>query len=146
MKVILLKDVKNQGKKDDIIEVSDGFGRNYLIKNKLAVLVTKRSKEVLDKSILKREEEESVLVENLNKIKSFLAGKEIVFKVKTGKDDKVFGVISSKQISDELKKMGYNIDKKCIKIDGSISSLGSHKVLIVLHKKVMFDVMVVLRK
>ena len=146
MKVILLKDVKKQGKKDDIIDVSDGYARNYLIKNNLAVPVTKRSKEVLDIAIEKRELEEEALVKSLNEIKSKLENKEISFLVKTGKEDKVFGVISSKQISEELKKMGYDIDKKCIKIDGSISSLGTHEVLVSLHKKVSFKIKVILRK
>ena len=146
MKVILLKDVKKQGKKDDIIDVSDGYARNYLIKNNLAVPVTKRSKEVLDIAIEKRELEEEALVKSLNEIKNKLENKEISFVVKTGKEDKVFGVVSSKQISEELKKMGYDIDKKCIKIDGSISSLGTHEVLITLHKKVSFKIKVILRK
>lgn len=146
MKVILLKDVKKQGKKDDIIEVSDGYARNYLIKNNLAVEVTKRSKEVLDRSIEKRQIEEENLINNLNEIKKKLENKEISFKVKTGKEDKVFGVISSKQISDELKKMGFDIDKKMIKIDNSLSTLGTHEVLIVLHKKVSFKIKVILRK
>ena len=146
MKVILLKDVKKQGKKDDIIDVSDGYARNYLIKNNLAVPVTKRSKEVLDISIEKRNLEEEALVKSLNEIKNKLENKEISFVVKTGKEDKVFGVISSKQISEELKKMGYDIDKKCIKIDNSISSLGTHEVVISLHKKVCFKIKVILRK
>ncbi len=146
MKVILLKDVKKQGKKDDIIDVSDGYARNYLIKNNLAVPVTKRSKEVLDIAIEKKELEEEALINSLNEIKNKLENKEISFVVKTGKEDKVFGVISSKQISEELKKMGYDIDKKCIKIDGSISSLGTHEVLVCLHKKVSFKIKVILRK
>ncbi len=146
MKVILLKDVKKQGKKDDIIDVSDGYARNYLIKNNLAVPVTKRSKEVLDIAIEKKELEEEALVKSLNEIKNKLENKEISFVVKTGKEDKVFGVISSKQISEELKKMGFDIDKKCIKIDGSISSLGTHEVLVSLHKKVSFKIKVILRK
>ncbi len=146
MKVILLKDVKKQGKKDQIIEVSDGYAKNYLIKNNLAVPVTKRSKEVLDFAIEKRELEEEKLVNSLNEIKKKLENKEMVFKVKTGKDDKVFGVVSTKQISDEFKKWGYDIDKKMIKTDEALASLGTYEVQVVLHKKVSFKIKVVLRK
>ncbi len=146
MKVILLKDVKGKGKKDDIIDVSDGYGNNYLIKNKLGILYTKGSKKVLDNELKIREDKENELVSELSKIKDALENKEIVFKVKTGASDKVFGNISKSQIVDEIKKMGFNIDKKCIKTDGNIDTLGVHKVLISLHKKVEFFINVVLNK
>lgn len=146
MKVILLCDVKNQGKKDDIIDVSNGYGQNYLIKNKLAVLYTDESKKVLDKEIKSREDKENKLIEDLNVIKNKLNNKKIEFKVKTGKEDKVFGTISSKQICEELNKLGYKIDKKCIILDNPIDSLGNHVVKIKLHKKVIFDINVQLNK
>jgi len=146
MKVILLEDVKGKGKKDDIIEVSDGYGNNYLIKNKLGVLYTKGSKSVLDKELNIRQEQEDALVRDLNEIKKKLEDKDIRFKVKTGEQDRVFGNISTKQISDELKRKGFNIDKKCIKTSNNIDTLGVHKVLIELHKKVSFFINVVLDK
>jgi len=146
MKVILLKDVKKQGKKDDIIEVSDGYANNYLIKNGLAVPTTKRSMEVLDKSLLDRHLEEETKVSELTNIMNDLKKKKIEFVVKTGKEDKVFGVISTKQISDELKKMGYSIDKKCIKLDHTLDTLGVHEVTIELHKRVVFPFKIVLKK
>lgn len=146
MKVILLKDVKGQGKKDQIINVSDGYANNYLIKNGLAVAETKRSKEVLDNQIAKRQHEEDMLVAEYNEIAKKLVDKDISFKVKTGAQDRVFGTISTKQISDELKKMGYTIDKKCIKPTSNIDCLGSHKVTIELHKRVKFNINVVLKK
>lgn len=146
MKVILLKDVKGQGKKDAILDVSDGYANNFLIKNKLAVRYTDGSKKVLDEQIKVREDNENKLVEELTAIKNKLNGKKISFKVKTGNDDRVFGTISSKQISDELGKLGYQIDKKKIFIDGAISSLGSHEVVIKLHKKVEFKIIVHLEK
>lgn len=146
MKVILLQDVKSQGKKDDIIDVSAGYANNYLIKNNLAVLYTPGSKKVLDKQIKVREDEESALVASLNEIKSKLENKMIEFKVKTGKEDRVFGTISSKQISDKLLEMGYKIDKKCIILDHTIDSLGVHEVKIKLHKKVEFIINVNLIK
>ena len=146
MKVILLKDVKGKGKKDDVIEVSDGYGNNFLIKNKLGVLYTKGSKNVLDKELNLREEQEALLVQELNRVKEKLENKDVIFKVSTGKNDKVFGNISTKQICEELKKKGFNIDKKCVKTNGNIDSLGVHKVLIELHKKFKFFINIVLNK
>ena len=146
MKIILLEDVKGKGKKDDIINVSDGYGKNYLLKNKLGVLYTEDSKKVLDKEIKNRQDKEDALVNDLTKIKEKLENKNIKFKVKVGKEDRVFGNISTKQISEEIKKLGFNIDKKCIKPDSNIDSLGTHKVLIELHKRVKFYINVVLDK
>lgn len=146
MKVILLKDVKGKGKKDSILDVSDGYANNFLIKNGLAVLYTKKSKEILDKEINFREKEEQKLVDEYNQIKNKLNDKIIEFKVKTGKDDKVFGTVSSKQISDKLKEMGYKIDKKNIKVTDAISSLGITNVDVELHKKVKFNIKINLLK
>lgn len=146
MKVILLQDVKKQGKKDDIINVSDGYAHNFLFKNNLAVPYTETSKNVLDKQIQKRNDDEDKLVASLNEIRNKLENKELKFKVKTGKQDQVFGTISTKQISDELKKQGFDIDKKKIKTITNIDTLGVHNVEIELHKKVKFEIKVVLTK
>ncbi len=146
MKVILLKDVKGQGKKDQIINVSDGYANNFLIKNNLAVAETKRSKEVLDIQLAKRQAEEDKRVSEYQEIADKLNNKTINFQVKTGAQDKVFGNISTKQISEQLKKLGYTIDKKCIHPLYAIDSLGTHKVEIELHKKVKFNINVTLKK
>ena len=146
MKVILLKDVKSQGRKDDIINVSDGYANNYLIKNNLAVAYTETSKKILDKQIQIINDEEAKIVANLTEIKNKLNDKIIEFKVKTGKDDRVFGTVSSKQISDKINELGYDIDKKCILIDTPLSSLGTYKVKIKLHKKVEFNINIKLIK
>lgn len=146
MKVILLKDVKSQGRKDDIINVSDGYANNYLIKNKLAVAYTDTSKKILDKQIQIRNDEEAKIVANLTEIKNKLNDKIIEFKVKTGKDDRVFGTVSSKQISDKINELGYDIDKKCILIDTPLSSLRTYKVKIKLHKIVEFNINIKLIK
>ena len=91
MKVIFIKDLKKQGKKDEIKEVSDGYATNFLIKNGYAVKYTKTSNERLYDDIKERELKEAKDIEEANKIKDKLAKENIVFNVKVGKDGKVFG-------------------------------------------------------
>jgi len=146
MKIILLEDVRKVGKKDDILNVSDGYATNYLIKNKLAVPYTKKSKEILDLAIEEKEKAEEAKINEYLKIKEKLENKTFDFKVKTGAQDKVFGKVSSKQIADKLKEAGFNIDKKCLKIDYDIDSLGLSEVSVVLHKKVEFKIKINLRR
>ena len=143
MKVIFLKDVKNQAKKDEIKEVKDGYA-SYLIKEGLAVLYTKGSEKVLNQEIKDRQDREDEIVKECNKVKSKLENKNIKFKVKTGNNGKVFGSISTKQISEELSKLGYDIDKKKIVINEDINTLGTHIVTINLHKKVSFKINIIL--
>lgn len=139
MKVILLKDVKKQGKKDDILEVSDGYANNYLIKNKLAVPYSKKSKEVLDTELETRRMDEEKNIASCEKLKEQILKKELIFKLKSGNSGKTFGTISVKQINEELKKLGFSIDKKCIHLNEPIDTLGTHLVEIELHKKVKFN-------
>jgi len=146
MKVVFIKDVKGQGKKDDIKEVKDGYARNYLIKNKLAVPYTSISKGRLlnEQEVRKEKEKEEVI--KANKIKEKLEKMTLKFKVKTGEKDKVFGSISAKQIKEELDKKGIEVDKKKIVIDNPISVLGYHFVKIELHKDVIAELKIELIK
>ena len=91
----------------------------------------------LEKEIDVRNKNEEALISECEKIKEQLEKQKIVFKVKTGKEGKMFGSISTKQIADELNKKGFNIDKKKIKSDITIDSLGVHNVEVELHKKVI---------
>ena len=146
MKVIFLKDVKGQGKKDEIKEVKDGYAKNFLIKNKYAVAYTETSNKRLTEEIETRKKKNEEDIKNANEIKKKLSKERIVFNVKTGKEDRVFGSISTKQIKDELDKLGYDIDKKKIMIDLPISSLGHHIVKVELHKEVIANLEVILNK
>ena len=146
MKVILLQDVKKQGKKDDIIDVSDGYANNFLIKNKLAVPASTKAKEILKDEQDDRLQQEEKLIEECNKLKDKLIKEKIEFTVKVGAQDKVFGNISIKQIHKKIQELGYNIDKKCIHIITPIDTLGTTEVEIELHKKVKFNINIILKK
>ena len=135
MKVIFIKDLKKQGRINDVKEVSDGYATNFLIKNGYAVKYTKTSKDILDKDIDNKKKENEKQLEYATKLKNDLEKLDLKFKV-SANNGRVFGSISSKQISDELNKLGYKVDKKMISIDSSLSSLGGHQVDVNLHKDV----------
>lgn len=136
MRVIFIKDLKGQGKKNDIKEVKDGYAQNFLIKNGYAVMATDSNASKVKKENEIKNHEENILISEMEKLKTKLEKESITFKVKTGKNDAMFGKISTKQIKEELNKLGYKIDKTKILLDHDIVSLGTHNVEIELHKKV----------
>jgi large subunit ribosomal protein L9 len=146
MKVIFIKDVKGQGKKDEIKEVKDGYAINYLIKNKYAVQYTSKSNERLMDEQEKRKQKELNDIKEAEIIKDKLKDVTVIFKMKTGEKDKVFGSVTSKQIKDELDKKGFNIDRKKIILDNPLSVLGYHFVKLELNKEVIADLRVELVK
>ena len=146
MKVIFIKDLKKQGKKNAIKEVSDGYAINYLIKNGYAVKYTKSSSDRLDEDVANNKLNEENNTKKAIEIKNKLEKENIVFNVKTGKDGKVFGSISSKQIYEKVSELGYNIDKKKIMINEPLTSLGVFYVEVELYKKVVAKIRVELKK
>ena len=142
MKVIFIKDLKKQGRVNDIKEVSDGYATNYLIKNGY----TKGSNERLQNELDIKAREEEKEIEKANKIKEKLNDVCLTFKVKCSNDGKVFGSISSKQISDKLNELGYSIDKRDIKLNETLNTLGIYNVEVVIYKKVKGNIKVELKK
>ena len=143
MRVILLKDVKNVGKKDQIVEVSDGYANNFLLKNKLAVPYSKKSSEILE------QQKEDVRILEANKEKEarrvaiLLQDIELEFSLNVGKDQKPFGSISFKQVEEELKnKHQIVIDKRKIITKDKLDSLGVHLLKIELYKGVFGEIKV----
>lgn len=145
MKVIFIKDLKKQGKVNEIKEVSDGYATNFLIKNGYAVKYTKTSNEILNTSIKNQQLEEEKNIKDATKIKNELEKLEIVFNIKSGANGKTFGTVSTKQIAEKLNELNYKIDKKQILIDAPLNVLGTHLVNINLHKKVNCQLKVVLK-
>lgn len=141
MKVILLSDVKKLGKKGEIVEVADGYGRNFLLRQKLAVEATKKSMEILDEQNLQHSLEEKQLEANAEEIKKRLANITLEFKVKSGKDGRVFGSVSMKQVAEQLFKLHeIKIDKRKIIDASNIGSLGYTDVKVDLYKNKVIGV------
>ena len=137
MKVILKQDVKKVGKKGQIVEVSDGYARNYLIARGLAVAETKKSLEILGEEKKMEAAEEKKREEAARETAAVLDTMTLDFHVRSGVEGKVFGSVSTKQIAQELLKKGITIDKKKILDTDPIQSLGVTKVRIELHKNVI---------
>ena len=136
MKVIFIKDLKKQGKVNEIKEVSDGYATNFLIKNGYAVKYTKTSSAILDKNMEDKRKEDEQNKKEAEIIKEKLEKITLEFKVQSN-NGKVFGSISSKQIVEELNKKNIKIDKKMISLDSAINTLGSHIIDINLYKTVV---------
>lgn len=136
MKVVLLKDVKGTGKKGEIKEVADGYGKNFLIKNGYAVIANasavnenNRQKEA---AAYHKEMEKQEAVKLGEKLK----GVTIKIAIKCGENGKTFGSVTSKEIAEALKKEGFEIDKRKIELDGPIKAIGTYRITIRLHSEV----------
>ena len=131
MKVILTQDVKNQGVKGQVIEVSDGYARNYLLPQGLAEEASKtKLKEIQEKNLREARKKDKER-EDAEKLKAQLHGKTVEIKVKTGGNDKLFGAVTSKEIADSIQeKFNIKIDKKKIDITETIKHLGEYSIRI----------------
>jgi len=144
MKVILTEDVKSLGKKGEIVEVSDGYARNFILKKKKGLEANSKN---LNDLKLKKANEDRIAQEQYEAAKEL--GKEIEagkieVSIKTGEGGKAFGSVSSKEIAAEVKsQMDLDIDKKKIQLKEPIKTLGTHTVSIRLHPQVTADLKVV---
>ncbi len=144
MKVILLEDVKSLGKKGQIVNVSDGYARNFVLPKKLGLEAT--SKNLNDLKLQKANEEkvaQQILDEAKELAKKVEAGK-VEVKIKVGEGGRTFGSVSTKEIAVAVKEqMGYDIDKKKIQLKDAIKTLGTHVVSVKLHQKVTAELKVI---
>ena len=145
MKVIFLKDLKGQGKKGEIKEVSDGYAKNFLILKGYAVKKTETSLNKLNKEKAENKRLDEENIKKANEMAKKLEKIVLKFNAKAGKTDKMFGSISSKQIKEELDKKGYSFDRKQI-VSETINTFGFHNVDINLYKNIVGTIRVEVRK
>ena len=136
MKVILIKDLKGKGKKDDIIEVAAGYGNN-LVRNQIAVIASPENMKFLDEKKHLEAIKEAELLQEMKNLKEKIEKTEVKIKVKVGKEGKLFGSVSSKQVADAVSsQLNVKIDKRKFDMDTTITSLGTYEIKIQLHKDV----------
>ena len=137
MKVILLEDVKSLGKKGQLVDVSDGYARNFILAKKLGLEATSKNMNDLK---LQKAHEDKLAAERLAEAKAFaedLKKVEVTLSIKTGEGGKVFGSISAKEIAEAAKEqLGLELDKKKMVMDGAIRELGTAEISVKLHPQV----------
>ena len=142
MEIILLKDVDKLGTRGQIIKVADGYGRNYLLPQKIAVIANAQSKKWVDQQrvrFLKEEAKEKADAEDLAKL---MGGVSIVVTRKAGEQGTLFGSVTAMDVADGLAAQGYKIDRRKIQLDIPLKTLGEHDVPIKLHRDVTTTVRV----
>lgn len=142
MELILLEDVEKLGFKDEIVNVKNGFGRNYLIPRGHAILATESARKVLAENLRQRANKENKIIEDANKIAESINGLTITIAAKTIEGGKqLFGSVTSNHLADELEKLGHTVDRKFIKLN-NIKSIGLYSAEVRLHREVNASVSV----
>ena len=139
MELILKEDVENLGFKDDIVNVKNGYGRNFLIPNSLAMLATESNKKVLAEKIKQSQNKQKKAIDEAQKIVKKIEKLELKITAKALEGDKLFGSVTSAEISKELSTNGLEIEKKYIQLSSNIKKTGIYTVNIRLHREVNFD-------
>ena len=136
MKVILQQDVKKLGKKGDIVEVSEGYGRNFLLPRKAAVLATAQNLNVANAQAGSRERKEAMAAAEAKLMAKQLEKVEVKIPVRIGEGGKLFGSVTGKDVSEALKKQHIDIDKRKITIQGEVTGTGVYEAVIKVHPTV----------
>ena len=140
MEIILLEDINNLGYKDDIVKVKDGYGRNYLIPTKKAVIASPSAKKMLAENLKQRAHKLEKIKVEAQKLAEKLQGVSLTIGAKTSSTGKIFGSVNNIQIAEALEKAGYNVDRKVIVIKEAVKEVGQYKAVLKLHKEVSVEI------
>ena len=140
MEIILKEDIQNLGYKDDIVTVKDGYGRNYLIPQKKAVLATPSAKKVLAENLKQRKHKLEKIRKSAEEIAEKLKDVSLTIGAKTSSTGTIFGSVNNVQIAEALEKAGFVIDRKVIAIKEPIKEVGNYKVTLKLHKEISVEI------
>ena len=140
MEIILLEDVQNLGYKDDVIKVKDGYGRNFLIPQKKAVLATPSAKKVLAENLKQRAHKIEKIKMDAETLSAKIDGLTLTIAMKVSETGKIYGSVTTIQVAEALEKAGFTIDRKIIFVKDEIKELGSYKAQVKLHKETAAEI------
>lgn len=140
MKIILKEDLSNLGYKDDVVEVKNGYGRNYLIPQGKAVIATSSALKMLAEDQKQRAHKLAKIKADAEAIATSLEGVTLTIGAKTSTTGTIFGSVNNIQIAEALEKLSHNIDRKVILIKESVKEIGNYKAIIKLHKEVSVEI------
>ena len=140
MEIILIQDVANLGYKNDIVKVKDGYGRNYLIPNKYAIIANVSNKKQLAENMKQQAKKMAQLLDDAQNTANKLAMTTITVAAKANEDGKISGTITTAQVAEALKAAGFDIDKKIITIEEAVKELGEHVAVARLHREVKAEI------
>lgn len=137
MEIILLQDVAKLGNKDDIVTVKNGYARNYLIPNKMAISATPSAKKVLAENIKQRAHKEAKIRAAAEELAKKMEGIKLTIGAKTSTTGKIFGSVNTIQIAEALEAQGFAIDRKSITLkEEQIKEVGTYTAEVKLHKEI----------
>ena len=140
MQVILTQDVKNLGEKDDVVSVKPGFDRNYLIPQGHAILATESARKVLAENIKQAQFKQEKIKKDADAIAARLVDVKLTIGAKAGESGKIFGAVNTIQVSDALKKLGFEVDRRRITFETDVKFVGDYIANLNLHKEVKVQV------
>lgn len=140
MEVILIQDLANLGFKNDIVKVRDGYGRNYLLPNKIAIIANESNRKQLAENLKQQAHKQAKLLADAQALAAKLAETVITLTVKANEDGKIFGTVTTTQISNALAAQEIAIDKKVITLLEPIKHVGEHTAQARLHREVKADI------
>ena len=140
MKLILIKDVPGLGFQDEKVNVKDGYGRNFLIPKGLGVLANKSNSRVLEEKLKQTVKKQEEILNSAEKIANKIGDLNLEIKLKSGADDKVFGSVTTAQITKILSEKGFEIDKRNVTLSSKVNSTGEYTVFLKLHKDVTHEI------
>lgn len=141
MEVILKEDVANLGYKDDIVHVKDGYGRNFLIPQGKAVIASESARKVLAEVLKQRAHKIAKIKEEAEALAEKMKGVSLTIGAKTSSTGTIFGSVTNIQIAEELAKLGFEVDRKIIRIkEDTVKEIGSYNATVRLHKEVSVEI------